>query len=69
MNFWELFADLCAEKGQSPTTTLEKLGLSKGNASRWKRGGGPSLTTATRIANYLEVPLDRLSWPPQSTTK
>lgn len=61
MNFWQVFTNLCAEHGKSATAALEDLGLSKGNAARWKNGGGPTLATAMRIAAYFDCGLDELA--------
>ena len=61
MNFWQVFTNLCAEHGKSATTVLEDLGLSNGNANRWKNGGGPTLATAMRIAEYFCCSLDELT--------
>ena len=60
MNFWEAFTNLCNQKGESATTALEHLGLSKGNAARWKAGGGPTFRTAIKIAKYFDVSIDDL---------
>lgn len=60
LNFWQIFTNLCEEHGKSATTALEDLGLSKGNAARWKSGGGPTLSTAVRIAQYFGCSLDDL---------
>ena len=61
MNFWEKFTELCVTNGQSATFVIEKLGLSKGNARRWKNGGGPTLATAAKIAKYFNVSIDTLA--------
>lgn len=60
MNFWQVFTKLCEANEQSATTVIRKLGLSKGNANRWKNGGGPTLATAAKIANYFGVSVDDL---------
>lgn len=60
MNFWQVFTELCAENGQNATTVIKELGLSKGNANRWKNGGGPTLATAAKIARHFNVPVDTL---------
>ena len=61
MNFWEIFTKLCRDNGESATSVLEGLGLSKGNANRWKNGGTPTLKTAIKIAAHFGVPLDNLA--------
>ena len=60
MNFWERYTKICEEKKRSATSVLVDLGLSKGNAARWKNGGSPTLKTASKIAEYLGVSLDDL---------
>lgn len=60
LNFWDVFTNLCAQKGESATSVLTDLGLSKGNAARWKSGGGPTLSTAAKIAEYFGVSIDEL---------
>lgn len=68
MNFWQVFTNLCSKHGKSATTVLEDIGLSKGNAARWKSGGCPTLSTAVRIARYFDCSLDELIEQPNSTT-
>lgn len=60
LNFWNTFTNLCAQHGESATTVLKSLGLSKGNAQRWKNGGGPTLTTAAKIAAHFGIRIDDL---------
>lgn len=60
MNFWRVFTKLCSTHGESATCVLSKLELSKGNANRWKNGGGPTLATAVKIAQYFNITLDEL---------
>lgn len=60
MNFWQVFTKLCEDHGESATSVLNKLGLSKGNAARWKNGGGPTLATAVKISCYFGCSLDEL---------
>lgn len=60
LNFWNTFTNLCVQHGESATTVLKTLGLSKGNAQRWKNGGGPTLSTAAKIAEHFGVRIDDL---------
>lgn len=60
LNFWQVFTKLCNAHGESATCVLSKLELSKGNANRWKNGGGPTLATAVKIAQYFNITLDEL---------
>lgn len=69
LNFWQVFTELCAKNGQNATTVIENLGLSKGNATRWKNGGGPTLATAAKIAQHFGVSLDTLVPQSNDTTQ
>ena len=60
LNFWETFTNLCSKNGESATAVIESLGLSKGNAQRWKNGGGPTLATAVKIAEHFGCKVDDL---------
>lgn len=60
MNFWEIFINLCDKNGESATSVIQCLGLSKGNAQRWKNGGGPTLATAVKIAEHFNCKVDDL---------
>lgn len=60
MNFWKTFTNLCSKNGESATAVIESLGLSKGNAQRWKNGGGPTLATAVKIAEHFGCKVDDL---------
>lgn len=60
MNFWETFTNLCSKNGESATAVIESLGLSKGNAQRWKNGGGLTLATAVKIAEHFGCKVDDL---------
>lgn len=60
MNFWNTFTNLCVQHGESATTVLKTLGLSKGNAQRWKNGGSLTLSTAAKIADHFGVRIDDL---------
>ena len=60
MNFWETFTNLCIKNGESATSVIKALGLSKGNAARWKNGGGPTLATAAKIAQHFGCKIDDL---------
>lgn len=60
MNFWEIFTNLCDAHCEKATVVLQELGLSKGNAARWKNGGSPTLATAAKVAKHFGVSLDEL---------
>ena len=59
MNY-DKFNSLCKLKGTSPTALTLKLGLSKGNASSWKKGGNPSVDILIKIAKKLDCSIDYL---------
>lgn len=62
MNYDE-FDRLCRENGTTPTALSLKLGLSKGNASSWKRGGNPSADILLKISDELNCTVDSLLRP------
>lgn len=53
MNY-EKFKFKCKEKGYSPSGLLTKLGISKGNVSKWKNGANPSYDTLIKLSEELE---------------
>lgn len=53
--FWENFIDLCEKAGKTPTAVVLDLGLSRGSATVWKKGGIPNDITLKKIANYFNV--------------
>lgn len=53
MNY-EKFQEKCKEKGYSPSGLLIKLGISKGNVSKWKGGVNPSYDTLIKLSEELE---------------
>lgn len=54
------FERKCKECGTTPTALSSKLGLSKGNASNWKKGGNPSVEVLIKIADELNCTVDSL---------
>lgn len=65
MNYDE-FDKLCRQKGTTPTALSLKLGLSKGNASSWKKGGNPSADILVKIADELDCTIDQLLRTPKN---
>lgn len=59
MNY-ERFSNLCKNKGTTPTAVTLSLGLSKGNASSWKKNGNPSVEILIKLADYLDCSVDYL---------
>lgn len=58
--FYERFLALCNARGVKPTAVADAIGLSRMNASRWKKGTMPSAANLQKLADYFEVPLDYL---------
>jgi transcriptional regulator with XRE-family HTH domain len=48
------FKTRCKEKGYSPTSLAEKMGISRSNVTNWKSGGNPSIETLIQISELLE---------------
>jgi transcriptional regulator with XRE-family HTH domain len=51
---------MCKINNTTPTAFTLKLGLSKGNAASWKRGGNPSVEILTKIADEFNCSTDYL---------
>ena len=59
--FYDLFCQLCKEKGVSVTRATVDMGLSRTIGSKWKRTGAtPNGETLSRIADYFGVTTDFL---------
>jgi transcriptional regulator with XRE-family HTH domain len=54
------FKTRCKEKGYSPTSLAEKMGISRSNVTNWKSGGNPSIETLIQISELLECSIDYL---------
>ncbi len=62
MKFYEIFARLCTEKGETPNSVCEKLGLSNSTYSFWKKNDSkPRETTLIKIAEYFNVSVSYLT--------
>lgn len=59
MNY-NIFEVLCRANNTTPTALTNKLGLSKGNSSSWKKGGNPSAEVLMKIADELNCTTDEL---------
>lgn len=59
MNY-DLFEVLCRKNNTTPTALTNKLGLSKGNSSSWKKGGNPSADVLIKLADELNCTTDEL---------
>lgn len=58
--FYEKFRALCKVRNEAPSYVLERIGLTRMNASLWKKGGMPSAENIQKLANYFDVPVDYL---------
>lgn len=58
--FYEQFRALCKVRNEAPSYVLERIGLTRMNASLWKKGGMPSAENIQKLANYFGVPVDYL---------
>jgi transcriptional regulator with XRE-family HTH domain len=61
MNFWNIFFDLCREKGKAPNTVAKELGISSASITWWKKGErNPSQRTLKAIADYFGISVSYL---------
>lgn len=58
--FWKNFVDLCEERKIAPNAVCDELGLSNATATKWKQGAMPRKATLELVADYFNVPVDRL---------
>jgi len=59
--FYDLFCQLCEQKGVSVTRATVEMGLSRTIGSKWKRTGAtPNGDTLNKIAEYFGVTTDYL---------
>lgn len=57
--FWDNFYNACLAKGTKPTALVQKLGLSGGSVTTWKKRP-PSAETLLTLADALDVSVDYL---------
>lgn len=56
MEFWNIFFNLCTNKGESPNAVAKKLNISSASVTWWKQGQrNPSARTIKKIADYFDV--------------
>jgi len=55
------FVDRCKGKKIAPSALLEKMGISTGNLSSWKKGGNPSMSVIQRLSEELDCSIDYLN--------
>lgn len=59
--FYDLFCELCKQKGVSVTKATVEIGLSRTIGTKWKRTGAtPNGETLNKIADYFGVTTDYL---------
>ena len=59
--FYDLFIELCRQKGIAPTRAAVEIGLSKSTPTTWKKKGlTPQGATLQKIADYFDVTTDYL---------
>lgn len=58
--FWENFLLICAEKGTTPTQMVKMAGIAAGSVTSWKKGTIPRTPTIKKLADFLDVPVERL---------
>lgn len=59
--FYDRFAELCKEKGLTPSKAADEIGIGRSNVTAWKtRGYTPQGDTLNKIAKYFDVSIDYL---------
>lgn len=58
--FYDLYIQLCVQKGVSPSRAAEENGLSRTAVVKWKNGSTPSGATVQKLAAYFGVTADYL---------
>lgn len=58
--FYEVYSNLCKDKGISLSKAAEQIGLSRTSVVKWKAGTTPSGATLNKIARYFGVSVDYL---------
>lgn len=61
MTFYDRLKKICDEKGISMFSVQQGLGLSSSSTTYWKKGQSPRISTLKQIADYLDIPLYRLT--------
>lgn len=55
MGFLRTFQNLCAERGESPSTVCMKVGLSNAAYSAWDANSVPRMNTLIKLSTYFGV--------------
>lgn len=58
--FFDIYSQLCAQKGVSLSKAAEENGLSRTSVVKWKNGSTPSGATIQKLAAYFDVSVDYL---------
>lgn len=58
--FWETFVGLCKSVNEKPNPVADKLNISSGTVTNWKRGTLPNTEALIKLSDYFEVPIDYL---------
>ena len=58
--FYDIYVNLCNQKGISPSKAAESVGLSRTSVVKWKAGTIPSGATLNVLAQFFNVSVDRL---------
>lgn len=59
--FFDVYCELCKEKGVSPTRAALETGISRSTVSQWKnRGSSPKAEQLPKLAAYFGVSVDYL---------
>lgn len=67
--FFDIFSELCAQKGLSVYKVCTEIGLNRSAVAKWKKGATPNGTTIAKIADYFGVATDvLLNAPVQSSS-
>lgn len=58
--FWQIYNELCEQKGLSANAVAKELSIASGTVSEWKKGRIPLNSTLKKISNYFNVSIDYL---------
>lgn len=58
--FFDRFKHLCEDRGISVYKACTDVGLNRSAVAKWKNGGKPNGTTASKLADYFGVTTDYL---------
>lgn len=62
--FYDIYAQLCADKGVSPSRAAVDMGFYRSSVSYWKnKGGSPGREGLLKMTEYFNVPLEVLTAP------